>query len=108
MKSIIVAILFTITMYAQTDTAKSSLISVTGTKNFYVYQKPQLHSIIFNDDSANFSITWKDGNVEILYGKKTKPSEAVKQFFNLLKKYIKQDYYIVRKEDVIRLELKNK
>ena len=62
---------------------------------------PQMNSIHFGQsEGARFTITWKDNKLEILYGKETKPSEAVKQFFNWLEEYAKQNYYIIKKEDL--------
>lgn len=54
-------------------------------------------------DSTNFSITWANNRVEILYGKSTKPSEAVKQFFEWLKDYIKENYFIIKREELLKL-----
>lgn len=125
MKLIILIILFTVTLQAQTtrkgdnitftgylksntsqdtDTIKSNWVSVAGTKNIY-FSNTQIYPIssITFGNGANFSITWKNGNLEILYGKETKPSEAVKQFFDWLKKYIEQDYYVIQKDSLNKL-----
>ena len=52
---------------------------------------------------AEFTITWKDNKLEVLYGKETKQSEAVKQFFNWRKDYSEQNYYIIKKEDLDKI-----
>jgi len=62
-----------------------------------------LKQISFGDRDKGFIITFENGNIGILYGKETKPNEAVKQFFNWLKDYIKGEYYIIEKQSLKKL-----
>ena len=61
------------------------------------------HISFFGSTNNGFTITWGNGNIEILYGKDTKPGEAVKQFFDWLKDFIKGKYYIIRKKDLDKI-----
>lgn len=74
-----------------------SLIGAT----FLPIQPTALH--FGQSQEAEFTITWKDNKLEVLYGKETKPSEAVKQFFNWLKEYSERNYYIIKKEDLDKI-----
>ncbi len=81
------------------DAMKNRIVSksLIGT-TFLPIQTTSFH--FGQSQDAEFTITWKDNKLEVLYGKETKPSEAVKQFFNWLKEYSEQNYYIIKKEDL--------
>ena len=69
----------------------------------YEYYPEHIKQIHFGNWDNGFTITWENGDIEILYGKETKPSETVKQFFSWLKDYIKGEYYIIRKRGLKEL-----
>lgn len=70
-----------------------------------VFKQPQKTYFSFNSkNTAAFTIGIDDcGQLAITYGKETKPSEAVKDFFKWLMEYQKQNYYIIKKEDLDKL-----
>ncbi len=81
----------------QVDTTKTSKGKLAMGTTFLPMQTTAVH--FGQSQTAEFTITWKDNKLEVLYGKETKPSEAVKQFFNWLKEYSEQTYYILKKDD---------
>jgi len=81
-------------------TLPDSIYIRTYTYEYYPEYTKQIH---FGDWGNGFTITWENSNIEILYGKDTKPSQAVKQFFDWLKDFIKGDYYIIRKQSLKEL-----
>ena len=81
------------------DTLKSRITSnVLIGATFMPTQTTAIH--FGESQEVEFTITWKDNKLEVLYGKETKPSEAVKQFFNWLKEYSERNYYIIKKDDL--------
>jgi len=43
-------------------------------------------------------ITWKDGKLDIKYMDTTKVSEAIKKFFDWVKGYMENDFYVIPKK----------
>lgn len=87
-----------VTIFQQVDTNKTLKGGLSIRKTFIPMQTTALHFGLSQE--AEVIITWKNNKLEVLYGKETKPSEAVKQFFNWLKEYSEQNYYIIKKEDL--------
>lgn len=63
------------------DTMKNRIISksLIGA-TFLPVQTTSFH--FGQSQEAGVTITWEDKKIDVLYGKGTKPSDAVKQFFN--------------------------
>lgn len=109
MKTILAILFFAVTVSAQgtTNYFGGSRISTYYDARLLIdtvkWFEPTTTIYFGATDSTNFSITWKNSRIEISYGKSTKPSEAVKQFFEWLKDYIKENYFIIKKEELLKL-----
>ena len=87
--------LFVASIAAQNFGRVDSVIFLKGINyDTLIYPTQKIH---FGNDSTEFVISWEKGTVDITYGKNTTPSEAMKEFWNWLKEYIRDEYYIIRK-----------
>jgi hypothetical protein len=93
----VLAIIFTMVQvsFAQIDTAKT-------------YNWTSVDALIWApitqvNFGGTFSISWKNKTIEVIYEKDTTPTESIKKFFEWLQQYIKEDYYIIKKDELDKL-----
>jgi len=83
------------------DTIQVGKLTFGNNSNFVVTGQIQYYSNALNIFGTSLFI--KDGRLEILYDKDIKPSESVKQFFEWVKMYVAQEYYLIKRKDLDKL-----
>lgn len=99
MKELVISLLICFMMKAQDSTALKPWdnLRINSEYNFQLSPSIQIAELC--------RISWKDGVLDITYTDSTKVTEAVKKFFDWVKGYMENDYYVLDKKDYQFAEL---